>query len=284
VLMTGVQTKMPQRVGMDLGADDFLVKPFSVADLLRCVAARLRRGDLHRRIETHTLDELRRALQSTLPHEFFTPLAGILGLAEFLRTDYATIPQDEAIGMLRDIERSARRLHRALSHYLTILELQSAGADQPALTPLPATTVGEVVEAAARTAAERRERTCDLQLEIAPVALTLSVDNLMMMVEELVDNACGFSRKGTPVVAQLRRDCAQIVLRVTDHGRGMTSAQVQRVGTFQQFDRRKYEQQGLGLGLALVRKLASMHGGDLQIDSQPGVGTVCTLCLPAPAL
>jgi signal transduction histidine kinase len=281
VLMTGVQSSLPVRSGMDLGADDFLLKPFTVAALLRCVAARLRRGDLHRRIESHTLDELRRTLQSTLPHEFFTPLAGILGLAELLRADYGNIPREEAETMLSDIERSARRLHRSLSNYLMILELQSEKPDAPALPPLPAETVAEVVATAARAAADRHERSADLQLEITPLAQPLSGEKLTIVVEELVDNACNFSRQNTPVSVRLEREGAQIALRVADQGRGMTPVQVQHVGTFQQFDRRKYEQQGLGLGLALVRKLASMNGGDLQIDSRPGAGTTCTLLLPA---
>ena len=281
VLMTGVQSNLPVRSGMDLGADDFLLKPFTVVALLQCVAARLRRGDLHRRIETHTLDELRRTLQSTLPHEFFTPLAGILGLAELLRADYGNIPREEAETMLDDIEHSARRLHRSLSNYLMILELQSEQPETPAPPPVPAETVAELVATAARTAADRHERRADLQLEITPLTQPLTEAKLTIIVEELVDNACNFSRKGTPVSVRLAREGAQIALRVADQGRGMTPVQVQHVGTFQQFDRRKYEQQGLGLGLALVRKLASLHGGNLQIDSRPGAGTTCTLLLPA---
>jgi signal transduction histidine kinase len=142
--------------------------------------------------------------------------------------------------------------------------------------------VAEVVATAARAAADRHERSADLQLEITPLVQPLSAGKLTIVVEELVDNACNFSRQNTPVFVRLAREGAQIALRVADQGRGMTPVQVQHVGTFRQFDRRKYEQQGLGLGLALVRKLASMQGGDLQIDSRPGSGTTCTLLLPVP--
>jgi signal transduction histidine kinase len=183
--------------------------------------------------------------------------------------------------MLLDIEHSARRLHRSLSNYLMILELQSEKPNTPAAPPLPAETVAGIVATAARAAADRHERSADLQLEIAPLAPPLSEEKLTIIVEELVDNACNYSRKNTPVSVRLERAGTQIALRVADQGRGMTPGQVQHVGTFQQFDRRKYEQQGLGLGLALVRKLASMHGGDLLIDSQPGAGTTCSLLLPA---
>jgi signal transduction histidine kinase len=161
-----------------------------------------------------------------------------------------------------------------------ILELQSGKPDTPAPPLLRAETVAEIVATAARATADRHERSADLQLEITPLTQPLAEDKLTIIVEELVDNACNFSRKGTPVSVRLAREGPQIALRVADQGRGMTPVQIQHVGTFQQFDRRKYEQQGLGLGLALVRKLASLHGGDLQIDSRPGAGTTCTLLLP----
>lgn len=87
VLMTGNTTAFTPRTGMNPGADDFLVQPFSLEDVLRCVEARLKRADLNWRVEDRILADLRRALASTLPHEPFTPLAGILGLTEILRTE-----------------------------------------------------------------------------------------------------------------------------------------------------------------------------------------------------
>ncbi len=76
------------------------------------------------------------------------------------------------------------------------------------------------------------------------------------MVEELVDNACKFSRQGTPVEVELS---AEGLLSITDQGRGMTAAEIEQIGAFRQFDRKKHEQQGLGLGLVLVQKLAALR-------------------------
>jgi signal transduction histidine kinase len=60
----------------------------------------------------------------------------------------------------------------------------------------------------------------------------------------------------------------------------MSAAQVQRLQAFRQFDRPRFEQQGLGLGLTLVCKLLLQHGGYLGLDSQPGEGTLCRVELP----
>jgi len=87
---------MPTRAPrMDLGADDFLLKPFAISELLRCVAARLKRAALSRQIDDRVLAELRLSLQPTLPHKLFTPLAGILGLTQLL---------EEGLDTLRPVE------------------------------------------------------------------------------------------------------------------------------------------------------------------------------------
>lgn len=73
------------------------------------------------------------------------------------------------------------------------------------------------------------------------------------------------------------------VLSVADTGPGMTAEQLARVGAFRQFDRKHREQQGLGLGLFLARKLALRAGTDLVLDSRPGAGTTALLRLPLAA-
>jgi len=92
VLMTGSRNSLPVRSGMDLGADDFLLKPFTGGGPLCNASPRACVGAIcNRRVETHYARRNCAArLQSTLPHEFFTPLAGILGLAELLRPTTAT--------------------------------------------------------------------------------------------------------------------------------------------------------------------------------------------------
>ena len=89
-------------------------------------------------------------------------------------------------------------------------------------------------------------------------------------MEELTDNACKFSRLGTPVKVTMDADGR---LTVADKGRGMADVQIEQIGAFQQFDRKKQEQQGLGLGLVLVKKLTAQYQAKLSIKSHAGEGT-----------
>jgi two-component system sensor histidine kinase/response regulator len=74
VLMTGRAPLANQRTGMDMGADDFLLKPFDLAALIRCVEARLTRAGLSRNIDEQGVEQLRKSLNSSLPHDSSRPL------------------------------------------------------------------------------------------------------------------------------------------------------------------------------------------------------------------
>jgi len=123
ILMTGDSEGTSQRRGMNLGADDYLAKPFSMEEFMRCVRARIRRVDLYRKADDHALDALRDTISKRLPHELLTPLTGILGLAEVLLEEIGQTTPAEAREMIADIRMSAERLHHTLKNYFGILDV-----------------------------------------------------------------------------------------------------------------------------------------------------------------
>lgn len=110
VLMTGRPDLVTQRKGMEDGADDFLVKPVGLKALINCVEARLHRASVNWRVEDQTLSDLRSSVPSNLPHEFFTPMAGIIGLMEILRSGSINFTTAEIDDMANDVYRSALRI------------------------------------------------------------------------------------------------------------------------------------------------------------------------------
>lgn len=278
VLMTGNTTAFDSRAGMELGADDFLSKPFTFEELSRCVSARLRRAHVHWRVENRLIADLRASLRSTLPHEFFTPLAGILGLVQILRGDLRQLREEELNDILDGIERSGWRLHRTLKNYLAILDLEQP---EPIATSrgalVPPATVREVIEAQVESVGRRHGRRVDILVQVEPCQVPGDIRTLATIVEELLDNACEFSRRNTPVRVRLHADG---LFTVEDNGRGMTPEQIAHIGTFHQFDRDRFEQQGLGLGLVLVQKLAARVGAAFSLESKPREGTLVTVRFP----
>jgi signal transduction histidine kinase len=273
VLMTGRPDLVTPRRGMEEGADDFLVKPVGIEALRNCMTARFARASINWRVEDQTLAQLRSSVPSHLPHEFFTPLAGIIGLMEILRTDLSEGLPPEIRGIHDEVYLSALRLHRTLRNYLLILEPGPLSDRETA--PLSAEEVEEAVRAGVDEVMRLSEnRIGDLTVRINPTRLAVEKDDLSRMVEELLDNACKYSRQGTPVTVELT---SEGLLTVTDEGRGLTADEISHIGAFHQFDRKKYEQQGLGLGLVLVQKLCALCGTKLDIASTPGQGTTASI-------
>jgi two-component system sensor histidine kinase/response regulator len=272
VLMTGRPDMVSPRRGMAQGADDFLVKPITGDDLITCVDARLKRGEVHWRVEDRVLASLRSSMTSQLPHEFITPLAGILGLSEILKADFATLTEGEMREFHNDIHQSALRLQRTVKNYFLMLELEPGSAPGAAATlppPLPFEKAKESINQGVSSAVERHGRREDITVHAETCSIFANSSDLAHIVEELVDNALKFSRVGCPI--EVRFDSAG-VLFVTDAGRGMLSEEIEKIGAFRQFDRKKYEQQGLGLGLILVQRLAARNGASFALVSLPERG------------
>jgi two-component system sensor histidine kinase/response regulator len=269
VLMTGRPDLVTPRKGMEEGADDFLLKPVGLQALLNCVKARFSRASISWRVEDQMLAQLRSWVPPHLPHEFFTPLAGIIGLTEILRDDFSTLTSAEVNDMHNHVYQSALRLHRTLRNFLLVLDLQTISS-QPVPPFLSSREVEESIQGGVDQALRQYERREDVTVRLDACSISVKAGDLSRIVEELVDNACKFSRQETPVNVELSADGRLII---TDRGRGLTAEEIVRIGAFQQFDRKRFEQQGLGLGLVLVQKLMLLCKAEFSMNSKPGEGT-----------
>jgi signal transduction histidine kinase len=281
ILMTGLADNAGMRHGMELGADDYLPKPFTIDALYAAVEARLKKAQTVRQEAEKKLADLRDNISLALPHELRTPLNGILAYGEILAHDAATIQPQEIAEMGHVIHESGKRLERLIENFVIFAQLELMAVDSShvhALRGQQTENAAALIEEHARKQAETRPN--DLQLRLAPVTLPMSQDYLGKVVDELVQNAFKFSKDGTPVTVELQDVNGATTLVVSDRGRGFTPEQMANIGAYMQFDRQKQEQQGLGLGLAIARRLTELHGGGLTIQSEPGQGSRVTIKLP----
>jgi CheY-like chemotaxis protein len=160
------------RAGMRSGADDYLQKPFSIADLVAACEARLQRRQAMAKDGDLRVEEVRRAIAGLLPHELRTPLVGIIGSAEVLRECHATLRPEYVKGMAEAILRGAKRLHRLVENYILFSDFEARRlAGQPAVEPFAEPGgASDVVESAGDTAM-RAGRGADLRLEVQDVAV-----------------------------------------------------------------------------------------------------------------
>jgi signal transduction histidine kinase len=283
ILMTGLADNAGMRHGMELGADDYLPKPFTIEALYAAVEARLKKATALRHEAEKKLADLRDNISMMLPHEMRTPLNGILAFGEILASEAATLPPEEVADMGRTIHDSGKRLERSIENFLIYSQLELLRADPQKINALRhkrTDSPAGVIERHARTQADLARRPADLAVNVANKAVPISEEYLAKIVDELVQNAFKFSSPGTRVNVAFGDSSNGVALTVGDQGRGFSTEQITKVGAYMQFDRKMQEQQGLGLGLIIAKRLTELHGGTLSIQSDPGNATTITVKLP----
>jgi signal transduction histidine kinase len=225
---------------------------------------------------------------STMSHELRTPLNAIGGYAELLAMGLrGPVTEAQRVDLER-LRRANQHMARLVTDVLNFARLDAGQVEYRVeaveLGPLVAdleTLVGP------QLAAKRLAFDHDGCAPDTPAAHTLRADaeKVRQILLNLLSNAVKFTDAGGRVALACATDPAGGVvrLRVTDTGRGIPADQRERVfQPFVQVDRhRTHEsQQGVGLGLAISRDLARGMGGDLTLESEPGVGSTFTLTLP----
>ena len=283
IFLTGIAEKVNMRQAMELGADDYLTKPFTISELLAAVRARLEKQAALARQAEKKLDDLRGNISLALPHELLTPLTGILGFSSLLAENYDRISPPELFEVANNLHESALRLQRIIENFLLYSQIELVAADTNKLASLQNgefLLAKESIVQIAQQIARRAGREDDLSLQIDIVPLPIAPDKLQKATAEVLDNAFKFSRPGDAV--SLTTFCAdgRFTMTITDHGRGMTPEQIGNIGAHMQFERKFYEQQGSGLGLIIAKRLTELHGGTFTIESVPEQQTSVFLAFP----
>ncbi len=281
IFLTARAAREDIREGMDLGADDYLSKPFSVPQLLRAISTRIEKQEVINKESSAKLDDLRRNIAAFLPHELLTPLHGIMGTSELILDYHESMGPSELVESLRCIQDSGQRLNRLIRNFIMFSELEAIASEAQSLRDVSEPIdVEAIIGFTAQTCAFKANRVEDLELDLEDALIQISSQHLTKAVEEIVGNAFKFSLSGDPVEIFTKIDEQFFRLYIVDHGRGMTIAQIANIGAYMQFDRKYYEQQGNGLGLIISKRIVELYGGELSVESM--IGKQTSVCIKFP--
>ncbi len=272
------------RDGMAEGADDYLFKPVEMEDLKRAIDAQIQKQVMSANRLDDTVRIVQENLLHALPHELRTPLFQILGYTQMLRDEFTSLSQEDIDFFLDVIWRSSERLQRLIENYSSHLQLETVMLDPKRQEHLRNNLVRDASDVILRTAeplAHAYMRPSDLRHKLESRALRISEENLAKLAYELLDNAFKFSQPGAPVgVGTFVKDDAYHIV-VEDRGCGIPEKHLKRLGKpFMQFERDEHEQQGVGLGFSIAKRLVEVHGGKLTVRSKHGEGTRIHAQLP----
>jgi PAS domain S-box-containing protein len=228
------------------------------------------------------LDELKTQFLATASHELRTPLTSIVAFAELIRGEEQGLTPD-AEGFLDIIQRNAEKLIRLVGDLLMLSRLES-GVIRLERTPVSIPEIArEAVLAASAVAAEK-----NVQLEVdAQDGPLVPADRhrLTQLLDNLISNAIKFTPEDGRVRVAARCEGVQWQLEVADSGIGIPPDEVGQL--FDRFFRasnaRTAALPGTGLGLSVVKTIADLHGGRVEVDSALGAGTTFRVWLPVAA-
>ncbi len=231
--------------------------------------------------ELKRLERVRREFVANVSHELRTPLTAIKGYAETLRDGGLRDPETAA-EFVRVIHRHAERL-RALIEDLLDLAAVEQGEAHINLAPMSLREVAAQAEAVARPAASDKKHTLTLDFPEDLPRVVADRDRLAQVLINLLDNAVKFTPEGGRIEVSARASAGRVVVSVEDNGIGIPRGEIGRI--FERFYRvnraRDRRDGGTGLGLAIAKHLTQAMGGTIEVESQPGSGTVFRVSLPA---
>ena len=262
------------RKGMNLGADDYLTKPFTESELVDLVRTRLALHDKRRKtLETHLAEMNARALRC-LSHEIRTPLNGVMGGLELMQMDKPdTAPEELGI-----VATSAVRLERTLLRYLSFME---AASDSLPLRSQELVNVDTLIVEVASRIAETCSRPADLVVHADCKVRTFYARELSQVVEEIVGNAFQFSDEGSEVQVIASSNHQVLTIEVRDDGVGMNDDDFAAIAPFRRFGNSYSDDMAMGVGLSIARKLVSKMQGELTLARRNPRGVVARIELPA---
>jgi two-component system, sensor histidine kinase and response regulator len=288
IIVTALSTKEDLSDSLESGADDFIPKPVHGLELRARVKSMLRIKRQYDKIQElyesqsglvslleNNLMELKGNVARAIPHEINTPLNGILGTISLLLQYSDEMPMEDTKELLNMAYQSAVRLEGITQTFLTyvkvVLQHNSQGdCHLSTRIPLP---LHEILVSIAHIQAEKFSRLNDLVCHPMEYAyIRIEYADLEYILREILTNAFKFSNIGDQVNVSSVTNGDLVYVTISNQGLSMTQEEIDKIGAFMQFKREVYEQQGLGLGLTIARKMIQLHEGHSRIyNSDKGV-------------
>jgi CheY-like chemotaxis protein len=278
IFLTAMADKHDIRVGMESGADDYILKPFTRDDLLNAVKKRLDKKQEIEKVHKSDMDDLRKRILTHIPHELLTPLNGIIGFSEFLVDNAEEMEIAEITDIAKNINLSGERLLELINHYLMYIQITSKHKSDFIKNRID--DVNNLILEAATNISIKNNRPDDLKLNFSDSYCFFGVLEFRIILNELIDNAFKFSTSGNEVRINTNIKQNFFQLQIFNQGIEFPENAFDKIGAFIQFNRSVQEQQGSGLGLIISKLLIERFDGILKIESFKNLGTTLTIQLP----
>ncbi|MCG8569051.1 MAG: hybrid sensor histidine kinase/response regulator [Spirochaetes bacterium] len=264
--------------GKEIGADDYITKPFKRETLIAAIRGKLKRLTDFKQSQHTEIEKFKKEIISILLHELRTPLTVIHGFTSLLVDSNIDIVKTQQL--LNNIKSGGDRLKKLISDIEQITSLENNLYTEKMVE----FQLNQLMQQIIRIKKEEIE-TKKLQLFVSISEELSPLTGYWMMLEDginrIMDNAIKYNKEEESINIRLHEEDKSIILEISDTGLGIPEEHQDKIfNKFYQVDRQLNEQQGMGLGLTIAEKSIQINKGSIELKSEVGIGTTIKITFP----
>ena len=237
-------------------------------------------------VQINEVSRLKSEFLANMSHELRTPLNSILGFSEILKDNLAGVLSDEQrVECLEAIHASGEHLLQLINDVLDMSKIEAGRMDLVLEEFAVDSSIREVITVVKSLAGRKN---IELSIATEPEDLVVYADKgkFKQVIYNLLSNAIKFTPESGSVFVdtKVREQAGDMLVTVTDTGVGIPAEHIDKIwGEFYMVQGEHQTQKGTGLGLALVRKLVELHGGQIDVFSEEDKGSTFSFTMPLEA-
>lgn len=286
MFLTARADKSFMRHGMELGADDYLTKPFTNSELLAAVRARLQRQTALAETRNLELEQAKSSLARMVVHELRTPLVSVQLAKDIIERQLSRLTPSGTKELLDTMGPGINRLNHVVEQMVYLTQIETGLLNRKEIlqtgTLAPITPIlSSSVTLARRFAVLNQDGEIKVTQHDESGVIAAHVQSLKHALAEIIANALNFTAASSSVDIHQWQAEGHARISVLDHGQGITLEDQKKL--FQrhvQLRRSTEEQQGMGLGLFVSQQIIAAHGGSIIVQSVPDWGTLIEISIP----
>lgn len=283
IFLTARSGKDDIREGKEMGVDDYLMKPFDPPDLFATIRGKLKRTYELKQSTARKTDQIKTGILRNLRHEILTPMTTIQGWTDLLVKPNINYTSEELEEWLSMINYAGKRITHLIDNFTQLIQLQSDSGQLLYKSQFHRLELNGMVTSAVQLFQQESKIEINLNCQNEHYGIRASSELLVKAIVCLLDNARKFiPSENTPQInVNTFREEMWVGVSIHDNGIGIPVEAVPYIfEPFYQHDRETYEQQGMGVGLAIVKQIVDLHGGKIGVDSIVDNGATVSLYFP----
>lgn len=284
LFLTALGNDGEKRKGQESGADAYVVKPFDPDELLSIVKGKLKRAKRLHSVAVKQLDDFKSDIIRKVSHELRTPLVAVTTGSEFLLREKDKLDPSKANSLLESVWKGGQRLQGLVNNFISLQQVNTGLAERVYNKNSKKIKVSDFInEYIEYKKYELSSMLFDLTYLCNDTSLEIKAceSQLKEMLEKIIANSIKFANDSKEIEIRVEGNLDDVRIIVRDYGQGFDSKSLEEMtSSFSQHNREYQEQQGGGLGLAIVESLSKINKAELHISNVEPAGSQVALIFP----